>query len=152
MRAEQNAFFEAMNTLIRNQINKLKFNYYIDGVIQSVNSDKTYNVSVSNSIYNNIPAKHNYIYKVGDVVQILVKNGNLGKKYIDGLTLPNTNATSPILNKVLDIIYPIGSVYTNTYNVSPSELIGGTWEKIGSNYIDNMDSQYSIIYMWKRTS
>lgn len=31
---------------------------------------------------------------------------------------------------LMDIIYPVGSIYITTDSTSPSEFIGGTWEKI----------------------
>lgn len=34
---------------------------------------------------------------------------------------------------LLEIVYPIGSVYISTTNISPSEIVGGTWEKINEN-------------------
>lgn len=32
---------------------------------------------------------------------------------------------------LLEIVYPVGSVYITTLNTSPAELVGGTWEEIG---------------------
>ena len=31
---------------------------------------------------------------------------------------------------LLDIIYPVGSLYFNTSGVSPADSVGGTWEQI----------------------
>ena len=33
---------------------------------------------------------------------------------------------------VLDLIYPIGSVYTSTKNINPETLFGGEWEACNS--------------------
>lgn len=32
---------------------------------------------------------------------------------------------------ILDLVYPIGSIYMSVNNVSPSTLFGGTWESMG---------------------
>ena len=34
--------------------------------------------------------------------------------------------------RILDLIYPIGSVYTSVNDVSPATFIGGTWERFGA--------------------
>ena len=31
---------------------------------------------------------------------------------------------------LLEVVYPVGSVYVTTSSVSPAEVVGGTWEKI----------------------
>lgn len=37
--------------------------------------------------------------------------------------------------KIIDAIYPIGSIYMSVNNVNPSELLGGTWEVWGSGRV-----------------
>lgn len=36
---------------------------------------------------------------------------------------------------LLDIIYPVGSVYFSTSAISPAESIGGTWTQVQDRYI-----------------
>ena len=31
---------------------------------------------------------------------------------------------------ILEVVYPVGSIYISTASISPSELIGGTWTQI----------------------
>lgn len=45
-------------------------------------------------------------------------------------TITGTQAPTPPVNPSLNMIYPIGSVYTNVGNVNPGNLIGGTWERL----------------------
>lgn len=33
------------------------------------------------------------------------------------------------LNTLLETIFPIGSIYSSTSNINPSDLFGGTWEE-----------------------
>lgn len=41
---------------------------------------------------------------------------------------------------LLDIIYPIGSIYVSAANVSPSDTIGGTWKKIEGKFLRGITS------------
>ena len=36
---------------------------------------------------------------------------------------------------LIDIIYPIGSIYTSVNETNPSELFGGTWEQIVDKFL-----------------
>lgn len=40
-----------------------------------------------------------------------------------------------IAQELLDIIYPVGSVYLTINDVNPQTLFGGTWEKISGGYL-----------------
>ena len=83
----QDALLEAIDIMIENKLKKLKFNYYVDGVIASVNNknnnNQTYNVIINGQTYTSIPSKNNFRYSKGDSVQILIKNGDWNKKFID---------------------------------------------------------------------
>ena len=38
-------------------------------------------------------------------------------------------------SELLDLIYPIGSVYINVQNVSPEDFLGGVWEQIQGKFL-----------------
>ena len=40
---------------------------------------------------------------------------------------------------LLDFIYPIGSIYESTVNTDPSQLFGGTWERIKGKVLVGVD-------------
>ena len=44
--------------------------------------------------------------------------------------ITGTVTPTPPVNPSLNMIYPIGSIYTNVGNVNPGNLIGGTWERV----------------------
>lgn len=44
---------------------------------------------------------------------------------------------------LLDIIYPIGSLYFNTSGVSPADSVGGTWEQIKDAVLAASGDSYS---------
>ena len=48
----------------------------------------------------------------------------------------NETTKAPSVQAVKSI-YPIGSVYTSFNTTNPSEIFGGTWEKLSNIYIDN---------------
>lgn len=59
-----------------------------------------------------------------------------GKIYCKGKNV-NLNASQSYyegggrtLADLLDLIYPVGSVYINANNINPEEVFGGTWERI----------------------
>lgn len=39
------------------------------------------------------------------------------------------------LEKLLDFIYPIGAIYMSVNNTDPSNLFGGTWEKLENKFL-----------------
>lgn len=44
------------------------------------------------------------------------------------------NAITKIKN-LIDIVYPVGSIYISVNNVSPATFIGGTWEQINEKFL-----------------
>ena len=44
---------------------------------------------------------------------------------------------------LLDIVYPVGSIYISVNNVSPVDSIGGTWEKIEDKFLKGVSSNES---------
>lgn len=50
---------------------------------------------------------------------------------------------SSLSNNLVDIIYPIGSIYMSVNNVSPSILFGGTWEQIKDTFLLSAGDDYA---------
>jgi hypothetical protein len=117
MEKEQKALLETINIMIDKRMKDLGFNYYVDGVIKGVNSDNTYNVLINGTVYNNISSKSNLTYSIGDVVQILIKNGNWDKKFIDDTVYHNKFLTSQQFNSIdkEGVEYPL--ICDNTSNL-----------------------------------
>lgn len=73
---------KSIDILIDGKLKKLKFNYYIEGKIISINSDGTYNVKINGSD-EKLSTREGLSLVVNDVVLILVPNGNTSFKFID---------------------------------------------------------------------
>lgn len=44
---------------------------------------------------------------------------------------------------LLEVVYPIGSIYQSTKSTSPSQLIGGTWEQITEKFLFAAGEHYT---------
>lgn len=47
-----------------------------------------------------------------------------------------------LCQEILNIIYPVGSIYMSTNSVNPSTLFGGTWTAITGRFLLGADSTY----------
>lgn len=54
--------------------------------------------------------------------------------------------TSDLLtnNKLLNLIYPVGSIYMSVNNVSPASFLGGTWEALKDRFLVGAGNSYSV--------
>jgi ribosomal protein S1 len=73
---------DAIQVVIKKFLKNLKYNYYVTGKITSVNSDGTYGVQI-NGVVSNLPARPGSTFSVGDVVYVMVVNGNYSFKFVD---------------------------------------------------------------------
>ena len=48
------------------------------------------------------------------------------------------------LADLLDLVYPIGSIYMNTNNVNPQSIFGGSWQKIEGRFLLGSSSNYTL--------
>ena len=54
----------------------------------------------------------------------------------------HTHLSSDVTD-LIDVIYPVGSIYMSVNNVSPSALFGGTWEQIKDKFLLASGTSYS---------
>ena len=115
----QDALLEAIDIMIENKLKKLKFNYYVDGVIVKAQSSQgvvTYDVMINGVEYANVPTKNNLMYSVGDSVQILIKNGDWNKKFIDD-RITHSNVPKNLLNNGIRKPIPNNADFNNYVDV-----------------------------------
>lgn len=47
-------------------------------------------------------------------------------------------------NKLLNLIYPVGSIYMSVNNVSPASFLGGTWVALQDRFLIGAGQQYAV--------
>ncbi len=61
----------------------------------------------------------------------------------------NNSGSQTDITQILNLVYPVGSIYMAVNNVNPSTLFGGTWEAWGSGKVpvgvDTTDSDFSTV-------
>lgn len=45
---------------------------------------------------------------------------------------------------LLDLVYPVGSIYCSTKSTSPASLMGGTWSAINGKFLLGTNSTYTL--------
>lgn len=98
-----------------------------DWIFDYNNGEKTITFRTSNDI----PNKISY-YGLGADEELYVKNVKL-----------YANSIANNVNNIVDMIYPIGSIYMSVNSTSPQILFGGTWEQIKDKFLLASGTSYS---------
>ncbi len=61
--------------------------------------------------------------------EFTIKNGSKGSKGDKG-----DKGAAYTITELLDLIYPVGAIYTSLEDVSPAGTLGGTWAKLPASY------------------
>ncbi|SQG92627.1 phage structural protein [Streptococcus dysgalactiae subsp. equisimilis] len=76
-----------------------------------------------------------------------------GDAYISGKLYVNNTEVKPSFDKteILNMIYPVGSVYMSTSSANPSTFIGGTWQRYaqGRTIVGVSESESEFSYVGK---
>lgn len=124
----QDALLETIDIMIDQKLKNLGFNYYVDGVVQDgvvkdnavgsrSNGKNVYSVLINGTVYDNIPSMNKLDYCKGDVVRVLIKNGDWNKKFIEGMANHTKFPTAQQYNSVDKdgVEYPL--ICDNTTNL-----------------------------------
>ncbi|MDO5827312.1 MAG: hypothetical protein Q4Q19_03520 [Methanobrevibacter sp.] len=71
-----------------------------------------------------------------------VQNKTITNALNDKAGLNHTHLSEQILD-LIDVIYPIGSIYMSVNNVNPASLFGGEWEQIKDKFLLSSGDVYS---------
>lgn len=73
-----------------------------------------------------------YIYPLTTIDQVLMANGERAPRR--GFLMADNDGEEinlPVIKDIIDLFYPVGSIYLTVSNMSPATLFGGgTWEQI----------------------
>lgn len=126
------------------------------GLIKNDGTIDTTSYSTFNGNYNNLTNKPTIPSKTSDLTNdsnFISKSNTSGLMKNDGTidttTYVNTNDsrlsdartplshthTSSQISDLIDVIYPIGSIYMSVNSTSPQTLFGGTWEQIKDTFL-----------------
>lgn len=124
----QDALLEAIDIMIDQKLKNLGFNYYVDGVIQDgviknntvgsrSNGKNIYSVLINGTVYDSVPSMSKLDYCKGDVVRVLIKNGDWNKKFIEGMANHTKFPTAQQYNSIDKggVEYPL--ICDNTTNL-----------------------------------
>lgn len=72
------------------------------------------------------------------------KNGtNVGSFTANASENSSINIEVPTKSSIVDIIYPIGSIYMSVNDISPQILFGGTWERLEDKFLLGAGNTYT---------
>lgn len=106
------------------------------------NIKATYAVSLTGSDTDTLTLKNNKSETLSTVTI-----NNVAKAVNADKIKTSTNAYTTIQQVLLDMVYPVGSIYMSVNNVSPATFLGGSWERYSKGTvlvgIDENDSDFA---------
>lgn len=117
------------------------------GIVDKINSDGTVDIHLppDNTVFTKIQNQSIYNLKIGDCVKVIKENNSSSNMWIvGGNKLINQNRSKKDFSKndIVDMIYPIGSIYMSMNNADPSILFGGKWEQLKDRFLLGVGDQY----------
>ena len=87
----------------------------------------------------NTPVNATNLNKLNDVIDAKANSNDVYTKTETDTKLNKKVNTSDLI----DLIYPVGSIYMSANNVSPANLFGGTWEQIKDKFLLSAGDTYN---------
>ena len=64
--------------------------------------------------------------------------------YISNYTGTEIDSSVALTKQIIDIIYPVGSIYMSVNNVSPATFLGGTWTALQDRVLIGAGNSYAV--------
>ncbi len=74
---------------------------------------------------------------------ITSKNNTFSMDTNGNLICNSITTNTPSSSTILDIVYPVGSIYMSVSNTNPGSLFGGTWEQIKDKFLLSAGDAYT---------
>ena len=112
-------------------------------VYVSKNQDDLYNLYDEDKLTYNVIK--NFTLDVNESVYVLVrdKNGTAMNTYTANINYEVKDIVRDTINNIVDIIYPVGSIYMSVNNVNPNILFGGQWEQLKDRFLLGSGDTYT---------
>lgn len=128
---------DSLSTTSTNPVQNKVITGALDG---KANSSHTHTKSEITD-FPSIPSKTSDLVNDGDGSNVFVKDND--SRLSDARTpLAHTHLSSDVTD-LIDVIYPVGSIYMSVNSVNPSTLFGGTWEQIKDKFLLASGTSYS---------
>ena len=108
--------------------------------IESVNGIFMFNISKTNGKYK-ISINGQLIGNNINTLQTEIEFMSNSNGFVEGNGTVNYTTTDAV--NIIDIIYPIGSIYMSVNDVSPNMLFGGQWEKLKNRFLIGSGDVYT---------
>jgi len=82
--------------------------------------------------------------KLEDEINNINENVNKANKEINEVKRDTYNLKIEFQKDLLERVYPVGSYYWSSNNISPEELFGGKWEQINGRFIFATDDRHPV--------
>ena len=74
-------------------------------------------------------------WKVAKITADNLEGGRVAQATNADKVLVSTDTYKPLVDALLDLIYPIGSIYMSVRDTNPADFLGGTWERWGQGCV-----------------
>lgn len=74
-------------------------------------------------------------WKVAKITADNLEGGRVVQATNADKVLVSTDTYKPLVDALLDLIYPIGSIYMSVRDTNPADFLGGTWERWGQGCV-----------------
>lgn len=74
-------------------------------------------------------------WKVAKITADNLEGGRVVQATNADKVLVSTDTYKPLVDALLDLIYPIGSIYMSVRDTNPADFLGGTWERWGQGKV-----------------